>query len=119
MEASATVQLTDETRADDHQPHARSGSVQGGGRFKPSRLRTSIPSEVNIEGSLLNFEEASTQATPRIKTSLTERLKIPRRQTTVEAKAADSVVPLYSVIKSHVDVSSRVDIHIGGLPKVN
>lgn len=119
LEASATVQLTDETRADDHQPHARSGSVQGGGRFKPSRPRTSIPSEVNIEGSLLNFEEASTQATPRIKTSLTERLKIPRRQTTVEAKAADSVVPLYSVIKSHVDVSSRVDIHIGGLPKVS
>nr|SVE88474.1 EOG090X017N [Daphnia sinensis] len=68
---------------------------------------------------LVNFEEASTQATPRSKTSLTERLKIPRRQTTVEAKAPDSVVPLYSVIKSHVDVSSRVDIHIGGLPKVS
>ncbi|XP_057381160.1 uncharacterized protein LOC130703734 [Daphnia carinata] len=117
LESSATVQLTEETRPD--QPHARSGSVQGGGRFKPSRPRTSTPSEVHIEGSLINFEEASTQATPRSKTSLTERLKIPRRQTTVEAKAPDSVVPLYSVIKSHVDVSSRVDIHIGGLPKVS
>nr|SVE76843.1 EOG090X017N [Daphnia lumholtzi]SVE77439.1 EOG090X017N [Daphnia lumholtzi]SVE78069.1 EOG090X017N [Daphnia lumholtzi]SVE78697.1 EOG090X017N [Daphnia lumholtzi] len=116
LEASATVQLTD--GADEHQPHARSGSVQGSGRFKPGRPRTSTPSEVHIEGSLVNFEEASTQATPRSKTSLTERLKIPRRQTTVEAKAPDSVVPLYSVIKSHVDVSSRVDIHIGGLPKV-
>nr|SVE75591.1 EOG090X017N [Daphnia hispanica] len=119
LEASATAQLAEETPADEPQPRGRSGSVQGGGRFKPNRPRTSTPSEVNIEGSLLNFEEAITQPTPRSKTSLTERLKIPRRQTTIEAKASDSIVPLYSVIKSHVDVSSRVDIHIGGLPKVS
>lgn len=118
LEASATVQLAEETPADDQQPRGRSGSVQGGSRLKPSRPRTSTPSDVNIEGSLVNFEETNTQPTPRSKTSLTERLKIPRRHTTVEAKAADSIVPLYSVIKSHVDVSSRVDIHIGGLPKV-
>nr|SVE73392.1 EOG090X017N [Daphnia atkinsoni] len=119
LEASATVQLAEETPTDDQQPRGRSGSVQSGGRFKPSRPRMSTPSDVNIEGSLLNFEETNTQPTPRSKTSLTERLKIPRRHTTVEAKAPDSIVPLYSVIKSHVDVSSRVDIHIGGLPKVS
>jgi hypothetical protein len=120
LEASATVQLAEET-GDDDKSRGRSGSVHGNGRFKPSRPRTSTPSDVNIEGSLLNFEEPATQATPRGKTSLTERLKIPRRPTTIslEGKGPDPpAVPSYSVIKSHVDVSSRVDIHIGGLPKV-
>lgn len=119
LEASATVQLAEET-GDDEKSRGRSGSVHGSGRFKPSRPRTSTPSEIHIEGSLLNFEEPATQATPRGKTSLTERLKVPRRPTTIslEGKGPDSVVPSYSVIKSHVDVSSRVDIHIGGLPKV-
>jgi hypothetical protein len=119
LESSATVQLSEE-RDDDEQSRGRSGN----GRFKPSRPRvqtTTNPStDVHIEGSLINFEDPSGgQSTPRGKAALTERLKVPRRQTiSLEGKGPDPVVPSYSVIKSHVDVSSRVDIHIGGLPKV-
>nr|CAG4639792.1 EOG090X017N [Daphnia pulex]SVE84707.1 EOG090X017N [Daphnia pulex] len=116
LESSATVQLSEE-RDDDEQSRGRSGN----GRFKPSRPRqTTTPSNVHIEGSLVNFEDpsGSSQSTPRGKAALTERLKVPRRQTiSLEGKGPDPVVPSYSVIKSHVDVSSRVDIHIGGLPK--
>nr|SVE74021.1 EOG090X017N [Daphnia barbata] len=119
LEASATVQLVEDALADEQQSRGRSGLAHGGGRFKPSRPRTSSPSDVNIEGSLVNFEEPTAEPTPRSKTSLTERLKVPRRQTQAEAKASETIVPSYSVIKSHVDVSSRVDIHIGGLPKVS
>ena len=98
----------------------RSGSVHGGGgRIKPTRPRPPLPSEVNIEGSIISFEEPSAHPPLRSKTSLTERLK-PRRpfSTPAEAAGSGSVISSFSMIKSHVDVSSRVDIHIGGIPKV-
>lgn len=102
---------------EEEQSRGRSGSL-GGGRVKASRPRP-IPSEVNIEGSLLNFEESTVQSPIRGKVSLTERLKVTRPQTVkLEPNGSGSVVSSYSLIKSHVDVSSRVDIRIGGLPKV-
>nr|CAG4650742.1 EOG090X017N [Simocephalus serrulatus]SVE94076.1 EOG090X017N [Simocephalus serrulatus] len=116
LEASATVDLKEETVVEEEQSRGRSGSL-GGGRVKASRPRP-IPSEVNIEGSLLNFEESTVQSPIRGKVSLTERLKVTRPQTVkLEPNGSGSVVSSYSLIKSHVDVSSRVDIRIGGLPK--
>nr|CAG4649097.1 EOG090X017N [Scapholeberis mucronata]SVE93454.1 EOG090X017N [Scapholeberis mucronata] len=115
LEASATVELNE-----DDEVRGRAGSVQGGGgRIKPSRPRP-VPTEINIEGSLLNFEESSVQ--PPIRSKTVERLKLslrPSSSVVIESSGSGSVISSYSLIKSHVDVSSRVDIRIGGLPKVS
>lgn len=122
LEASAAVEFVDDAVIKEEQYRGRAGSVQeNGGRIKPSRPRPT-PSEVNIEGSMISFEEPSVQQPPiRSKTALAERLKISRPSSSVEIESSGSgsVVSSYSLIKSHVDVSSRVDIRIGGLPKVN
>lgn len=124
LEASASVDLVQEETLIEEEEEAsrgRASSVSGGGggRIKPSRPRP-IPSEVSIEGSMITFEEPSARPPLRSKTSLTERLKATRpKSDSPDSIGSGSVVSSYSLIKSHVDVSSRVDIRIGGLPKVS
>ena len=104
------------------------------GRSGGFRTRTGKPvirakpggGEVQIEGSLIHLDEptASFSSAER-QTSSTERLKALRRQQLSNnnkeegsSRGTGSVVSSFPLMHSHVAVSSRVDVRIGGLSKV-
>lgn len=108
LEASASATLDDAGR--DEGARARSASPA---RKAFNRQR---PAEVQIEGSMITFAEEPAAASPA-KASPADRLKVPRARPS-EARGTGSVVSSFPVMHSHVVVSSRVDIRIGGVSKV-
>lgn len=64
-------------------------------------------------------DEPSSGSTPSSRASLVDRLKLPRARPSDIGKGVGSVVSSFPVMHSHVVVSSRVDIRIGGVSKVS
>lgn len=108
-----------------------SSTGRSGGGFRPRTGKPVIRAkpgggEVQIEGSLIHLDEptASFSAAER-QASSTERLKALRRQQLSNnnkdegsSRGTGSVVSSFPLMHSHVAVSSRVDVRIGGLSKV-
>jgi len=108
----------DDSEVFDDESTGRSGNMRG------LRQRPRI-GQVEIEGSLVFQDESTSLGSGKSKSGLTERLNKPGRRSrlsssssSVEVKGTGSVVSMFPVMHSQVEVSSRVDIRIGG-SKVN
>lgn len=111
LEVSTTPATLEDVPAEELESSGR--SVRRG---KPI-IRPRPGGEVAIEGSLIHLDDPTTTSTP-VKQTSTERLKANRRQPDGEVRGTGSIVSSFPLMHSHVAVSSRVDVRIGGLSKV-
>ena len=118
IESDSTAPTTeDDLEVLDEESTGRSGTLRGL-RPRPSS------GQVEIEGSLVVLDESPSFNSAKSKIGLTERLNKPARRSrlssaSVEVKGTGSVVSMFPLMHSQVDVSSRVDIRIGGAKVIN